>query len=171
MIDGFRRWDWLVEFTMFRLKQEFEKIGVKINTEKTKIIDLEKGETFGFLGFDYRSVKTRNGKAGVRKTPKMKARNKLLARIKELFKNYRSQPINSVIKHLNPILRGWVNYFRIGNSSRCLNYVKDWVQKKVRRHLMRAKKRKGFGWNRWSNKWLYEQLNLYGDYKIRRYEM
>jgi hypothetical protein len=30
-------------------------------------------------------------------------------------------------------LRGWVNYFAIGHSSECLNFIKDWVEKKVRR--------------------------------------
>ena len=36
---------------------------------------------------------------------------------------------------LNPILRGWVRYFAIGDASRCFGFVKDWVEKKVRRHL------------------------------------
>ncbi len=170
LIDGHHKWNWLMEFTMFRLKQEFEKIRVKINTEKTKIVNLLRGEIFSFLGFDYRRMKTKNGKWGVRKTPKMKARTKLLEKIKGIFKSHKSQSLDRVIKLINPIIRGWVNYFRIGNSSQCFGYVKDWIQKKIRRHLMRAKKLKGFGWDRWSNKWLYEKLNLYGDYKIRYYQ-
>jgi len=32
-----------------------------------------------------------------------------------------------VIYLINPILRGWVNYFRIGNSARCFGYIKDWA--------------------------------------------
>ena len=87
---------------MFRLKQEFEKIGVKINTEKTKIINLLKGEKFCFLGFDYRRMKTKNGKWGVRQTPKKKARTKLLEKIKGIFKSKKSQPLDRVIKLINP---------------------------------------------------------------------
>ena len=75
--------------------------------------------------------------------------------------------MNRIIYLINPILRGWVNYFRVGNSGRCFNYVKDWVEKKIRRHLMRVRKRHGFGWNRWSTAWLYNTLNLYNDYRIR----
>ena len=69
----------------------------------------------------------------------------------------------------NPILRGWVNYFRISQSSRCFGYVKDWVEKKTRRHLMRARKLRGFGCARWSRVWLYETLELYDDYRVRYY--
>ncbi|MGA1796692.1 MAG: hypothetical protein ACMUIL_12620 [bacterium] len=40
------------------------------------------------------------------------------------------------------------------SSGRCFGYVRDWVEKKLRRHLMRARKRKGFGWKRWTRSWL-----------------
>jgi RNA-directed DNA polymerase len=56
-----------------------------------------------------------------------------------------------VIAKINPILRGWVNYFRVGHSSSCFSMVKRWVEKKVRQHLMRARGRKGYGWKRWSS--------------------
>jgi Group II intron, maturase-specific domain len=58
--------------------------------------------------------------------------------------------VGRVIAVINPILRGWVNYFRVGNAARCFRFVKEWVEKKVRRHLMRARGRRGFGWKRWS---------------------
>ena len=69
---------------------------------------------------------------------------------------------------INPIIRGWVNYFRIGHASRCFGYVQDWVEKKVRRHMMRARKRQGFGWKRWSRAWLYDGLGLFRDYRVLR---
>lgn len=59
------------------------------------------------------------------------------------------------------ILRGWVSYFAIGNSSRCFGYVKDWVEEKIRGHIMRAQVREGFGWVRWSNRWLYGHRGLF----------
>ncbi|XP_073986057.1 uncharacterized protein [Rhodnius prolixus] len=62
-------------------------------------------------------------------------------------------------------------YFRIGNSGRKFNYVKHWVEKKVRRNLMRARKtKKGFGWKKWSSEWIYKTLGLYSDYRIRYYK-
>ena len=46
--------------------------------------------------------------------------------------------------------------------------ARDWVEKKIRRHLMRARKRKGFGWKRWSRRWLYDRLGLFGRYRVYR---
>src|SRR5258707_893198 len=71
-----------------------------------------------------------------------------------------------VIKEINPILRGWVNYFAVGHSTRCFSYIKQWVEKKIRRHLMRARGRKGFGWKRWSTKWLYDKLGIFNGYRV-----
>ena len=44
-----------------------------------------------------------------------------------------------MIKGLNPILQGWVNYYRIGHCSRTLTYVKIWVERKVRRFARKHK--------------------------------
>ena len=57
----------------------------------------------------------------------------------------RSQPVSRVIELINPTLRGWVAYFAIGHSARCFGYVQDWMEKKVRRHLMQKRKCPGFG--------------------------
>lgn len=140
-----------------------------MNREKSKIIDLEKGDTFRFLSFDYRRVRTRSGKWGILKTPSLKARTNLLQKIKEVIRRHNSQPIDRVIYLINPILRGWVNYFRIGSASRCFSYIKDWVEKKIRRHMMRSRKLRGFGWDRWSREWIYTNLRLFNDYKVRYY--
>ena len=170
LVDGYRRWDWLEKAVYQRLLEELAKLDVQLNENKTRRLDLTEGGSFSFLGFEFRRVKTRRGKWRAQITPTKKARNFLLSRLKEVFRSYQSQPVKRVIERINPILRGWVNYFRIGHSSRCFGYVKDWVEKKIRRHLMRARKRKGFGWNRWSRKWLYQALGLYGDYQVRYYQ-
>jgi len=170
LVDGFSKWNWLVDAANKRLLEELEKLDVQLNREKSKLVDLTRGETFSFLGFDFRRAKTRRGKLGVLVTPRMKARTALLSRLKEVFRRFRSQPLDRIVAEINPILRGWVNYFRIGNSSQCFGYVKDWVERKIRRHLMRARKRSGFGWNRWSRAWLYKTFGLFNNYKVIRYQ-
>src|SRR3954469_21054058 len=61
---------------------------------------------------------------------------------------------------------GGVNYFAVGHSSECFSFIKDWVEKKVRRQLAHAQKRKGFGWERWSRRWLYDTLGLFNAYRV-----
>ena len=126
---------WLTKAVYKRLIQELTKLKVKVNSGKTKIVDLTKGDTFSFLGFVYRRVKTHRGKWVVVIIPKIKARTALLRRLKEIIVRFVSQPVSRVIYLINPILRGWVNYFRIGHSSKCFGYVKGWIEKKIRRHL------------------------------------
>jgi RNA-directed DNA polymerase len=169
LVDGFTKWNWLFEAAYKRLLEELGKLDVQLNREKSKLVDLTRGETFSFLGFDFRRAKTRRGKLGVLVTPKMKARTALLGNLKEVFRRFHSQPLDRIVTEINPILRGWVNYFRIGNSSQCFGYVKDWVERKIRRHLMRAKKRGGFGWKRWSRVWFYKTFGLFNNYRVRRY--
>jgi RNA-directed DNA polymerase len=53
-------------------------------------------------------------------------------------------------------------------TGRCFGYIKDWVEKKVRRHLMRARGLRGFGWDRWSRGWLHEHLGLFDGYRVSR---
>lgn len=118
LIEGHRKWKRLEQAIDKRLRQELSKIKVELNEEKTKTVDLKKGETFSFLGFDFRMVKIKQGKIGIWKTPKMKARTTLLRKLKKIFRRHISQPIDRVTDPINPILRGWMNYFRIGNSSR-----------------------------------------------------
>ncbi|MCP3476583.1 hypothetical protein NLM33_41045 [Bradyrhizobium sp. CCGUVB1N3] len=71
-----------------------------------------------------------------------------------------------MISLINPKLRGWVNYFAVGHSSECFRYIKEWLEKKVRRHLAHARKRQGFGWKLWSSPWLYNTLKLFNGYKV-----
>ncbi len=167
LVDGHPKWQWLVKMAHKRLLEEIGRLDVRVNEQKSRIVDLWRNESFGFLGFDFRQVRNGKGKLFVMKTPKQKARTKLLQKLKGIFRRYKSQPIGTVIFLINPILRGWVNYFRVGNSAKCFNYIKDWMERKVRRHLQRARQEPGFGWKRWSREFIYKYLKLYNDYRIR----
>jgi RNA-directed DNA polymerase len=160
------RASWMLQAVSRRLREEFAALGVMINEEKSRTVDLSRGESFGFLGFDLRRVLSRNQRWRPQCTPKIKKRTELMRTVKGVFRRYHSQPVRRVIELINPILRGWVNYFAVGNSSRHFKLVKRWVELKVRRHLMRARKRRGFGWSRWSTSWIYATLGLFNGYRV-----
>ena len=171
LIDAERRNDWLVKAVNKRLREEFAKLRVAVNEDKSRVVDLKKGESFTFLGFEYRRVLSLQRKWRPYYAPKLKKRTALFENLREIFRKHMSRPVENVIAKINPILRGWVNYFRVGHSSSCFYMVKRWVEKKVRQHLMRARGRKGFGWKRWSSEWLYERLGLYNNYRLVRWSV
>src|ERR1700722_1305324 len=168
LIDAHTRHDWLLPAVTKRLREEFAKLDVEMNEEKSRIVDLRRGESFGFLGFDFRRVLSRRGVWRAQYTPELKKRTALLRKLKETFRCFQSQPLDRVVELINPVLRGWVRYFAIGHSSRCFTFIKDWVEKKARRHLGRSSKRQGFGWNRWSRRWLYETVGLFNGYRVNQ---
>jgi RNA-directed DNA polymerase len=167
LVDDHPRHAWLKEAVPKRLREELAKLQVEINEAKSTTVELSRGESFGFLGFDFRRVRALSGALRPQFTPKLKKRTALLGTLREVFRRFRSQPVGRVIELINPILRGWVNYFAVGHSSRCFSFIQDWVEKKVRRHMMRSCKRHGFGWQRWSRPWLYEHLGLFNGYRVR----
>ncbi len=168
LIDAYARHDWLMGAVDKRLREEFDKLRVEINDEKSSIVDLGRGESFGFLGFDFRYLRGMSGKWRPHYTPKLKKRTALLRALKDVFRRHRSQPIDRVISLVNPVVRGWVNYFAVGHSSECFSFIKDWVEKKVRRHVAQARKRQGFGWKRWNRRWIYDTLGLFDGYRVKR---
>jgi RNA-directed DNA polymerase len=168
LIDAFARHDWLIGAVERRLREEFDKLQVEINDEKSSIVDLGRGESFGFLGFDFRYLRGLSGKWRPHYTPKLKKRTALVRGLKAVFRRHQSQPVERVISLINPVLRGWVNYFAVGHSSECFSFIKDWTEKKVRRHLAHARKRQGFGWKRWNRRWLYDTLGLFDSYRVKR---
>jgi len=166
LVDSHPRQQWLRQAVERRLREELAELQVEVNEEKSRKVDLQRGESFGFLGFEFRRVRNRRGRWMPLLLPKGKKRTALLNKLKEIFRDFRSQPVGKLIEKINPILRGWVQYFAIGHSSRCFSYIRDWVEKKIRRHLARACQRRGFGWKRWSREWLYDTLGLFSGYRV-----
>jgi RNA-directed DNA polymerase len=161
------RQDWLLKAVCQRVREELAKLGIPVNEEKSRVVDLEHGETFTFLGFEFRQVRSSHGAWRPQYTPTRHKRAELLQKLRKVFRRGRSRPVQEVIREINLILAGWLNYFRIGHAGRHFSYIREWVEKRVRRHLARAAQRSGFGWKRRSRDWLYHELGLYDDYRIR----
>lgn len=152
-----------------RLQEELMPLGVRINQEKTRIVNTLKGEAFSFLGFDIRRV-PKKGKDGhfILLTPRKKARKAVKSKIRDIIHNGGAIPTKELVSKINEVLAGWVNYFRIGNSSRAFSEVRDYLEMKIRTLLTRRKRRqkRSIGWRRWSNEYLYGVLGLYWGWTI-----
>lgn len=70
LVDSYPKWNWLAKAAYKRLLEELTKLDVQLNEDKTRLVNLAGGESFGFLGFDFRRTRTRKGKWGVLFTPK-----------------------------------------------------------------------------------------------------
>ena len=163
------------------IARRMQECRLELHPEKTKIVyckdDDRRGryaqEKFDFLGYTFRprSSKSWKGQYFINFSPDIseKASKAIRREIRRWKLPLRSdKSLEDLSRMFNPILRGWVNYFAVGHSTKCFSLIKDWVEKKVRRHLAHAQKRKGFGWERWNRRWLYDTLKLFNAYRVRR---
>jgi RNA-directed DNA polymerase len=74
LVDGYRRHDWLLEAVDRRVREELAKLDLRLNEAKSRIVDLAQGEAFGFLGFEFRRIRSRRGVWRPQYTPQQKKR-------------------------------------------------------------------------------------------------
>jgi RNA-directed DNA polymerase len=161
-----RRW---LDRALMRIREQAAAIGVSLNTDKTRTVRLTAPDaSFAFLGFDYRWQPNPTVQRGYAHTsPRRKKVVEVLRTVRTTLRGSRHLSVRDAVKRVNPIVRGWANYFRVGNASRELDAVRSGVELKVRRFAMKKLKRKGFGWNRWSRQTVYGKWGLYDDYHVR----
>ncbi len=153
-----------VDVPLATVKQVLERLDLTLNETKTRIVDARK-ESFNFLGFEIRVGKSwKTGKRYTHRCPAPKSLAKIKDRITHLTARERTPiPLEHVIGSVNSALRGWVNYFHYGNSSRALEKVKLHTEERMRIHLMKRHKVKdrGTGLARFPSQQLYTRYGLY----------
>lgn len=169
LVNGHKALKWLVSKAWRRLREELSRLKVKINETKSCTVDLQEGETFNFLGFTFRLTDNKNGRNMVLIRPRKKKVKEIMDKVRNCLKRSGDKPKEMVIWDLNEIIRGWVDYYRIGHCGRLFSFLKDWIEKKVRRFVRRRQGRKGFGWKEWSKEVIYDKWGLYSDYQVRYY--
>ncbi len=167
LVDGYPQWQPHVGIIQKRLDHELKKVAIEINEEKTKVVDFGGGGSFGFLGFDLRACRNRFGKRFVLRTPMRKKQSELLKRVGRILKYSLHRKLKEVMEQIRPVIVGWVNYFRVGNSRWTFDRIRFEIMRKVRRFAMKQKGRPGCGWKRWSNEVIYKQWGLVNDYRIQ----
>src|SRR6266566_1580193 len=151
-----------------RIRREADAIGVALNTEKTRIVTItDESAVFAFLGFEFRWVRSEKTSVWYPcMTPRHKKITALLRKVRDALRASGHLSMPEAVAQVNQILRGWVNYFRVGNSSQAFDKVKFHAERKVRRFAAKKSKRKGFGWKRWSSDIVYGKWGLYRDYRL-----
>jgi len=102
------------------------KLFLKVSATKTKVVRPNKSN---FLGFTFWK-----GKDGWKCKPADDRKKKLYAKVKKVLKRKQavSRPLAETFTKLNQIIRGWINYFRIGNMKTFLDEFGQWLRHKVR---------------------------------------
>jgi RNA-directed DNA polymerase len=106
---------------------------LKLHPQKTKIVDATQRGGFEFLGYHFE-----RGQKWPRKKSEVKVREKLRARTRRT----NGQSLQSIIAGINPILRGWYNYFRYSKRN-ALQAMDSWIRGRLRSILRKRAKRKG----------------------------
>jgi RNA-directed DNA polymerase len=170
LVDGHPRWQSHIGEIQRRLDEELKTIEVEVNREKTRLVDVRQGGAFGFLGFDLREAKNRLGRRFILRTPMKKKQSELLRRVGRILKFSQHRKFKEVLERIRPVIAGWVNYFRVGNSYQAFGWIRFEVMRKIRRFLMKQKGRPGCGWKRWSNEAIYKEWGLVDPYKVRYFQ-
>jgi group II intron reverse transcriptase/maturase len=131
-----------------RLGLIMERLSLRLHPDKTRIVELGLGKQgFVFLGCYLRIVLSRfKGREYLFRWPSPRAMARIRARVRELTDRRRwagLKDIRQVIQVLNPVLRGWGNYFRTGNASWKFQQVDRYVNQRLVRLLPRVR-----GWRR-----------------------
>ena len=136
------------EESLRRLSLIMDRLGLKLHPDKTRIVELGLGKQgFVFLGCYLRIVLSRfKGREYLFRWPSPRAMKRIRARIRELTDRRRwagMKDIRQVIEILNPVLRGWGNYFCTGNASLKFQQVDRYVNGRLVRLLRHVR-----GWRR-----------------------
>lgn len=137
------------------------RLGLTVNEQKTRLVQIPE-ERFDFLGYTIGQFYGRHGKPYIGTQPSKKAIRRLLQRIhEETTSHWNWQTAEKRISELNPILRGWCQYFNQGPVQQAYKLVRRYTERRFRRWLMRRSKRKGTGYRQYPDTYLYDKLGLF----------
>jgi RNA-directed DNA polymerase len=143
------------------------QLGLRLSPDKTGIVHLARGaEGFDFLGFHHRmrESRRRRGRWYLQKWPSARAMVQIRAKIRERTpRGYAALPLEAVVRELNPVLRGWGNYFRWGNSSRKFSAVDCYVNQRLAK--LSSVKHGLRGWN-WTTRFTHGWATNLGVYRL-----
>jgi group II intron reverse transcriptase/maturase len=128
-----------------RVRAILARLGLELHPEKTRRVDLSRGrQGFDFLGCHLHKrmsgiiwEKERKRVYFLQRWPSQRSLQRVRQRVKERTGRDRNgvKDVRVLIRELNPILRGWGNYFRTGNAAHKFNQVDEYVRARLRGFL------------------------------------
>jgi group II intron reverse transcriptase/maturase len=153
---------------MRRVVNIMGRLGLELHPEKTCIVDLQHGkEGFTFLGCTIRkrrSIQRAPRLRFMQRWPSPKSMVRVRERIHEMTDAKRSgvKDVKEIITSLNPVLRGWGNYFRTGNADRKFHQIDNYVYRRVVSWMQRrGGQRSRYRWEQWPQERLHKELGLH----------
>ncbi len=151
-----------------RIGLVMNRLGLKLHPEKTRMVDLRRGkESFVFLGCTIRkkrSIQRNPRRHFMQRWPSPKAMKRIRERVHEMTDSRHSgKDVKQIIATLNPVLRGWGNYFRSGNAERKFNQLDSYVYCRLAQWMGR---RGGQRVQR-MEKWTHDRFVDMGLYRLR----
>ncbi len=146
---------------MAQMQTLMARLGLEVNATKTRIARLPE-ESFDFLGYTVGRFYTHGGRPYIGTRPSKKSVKKLLKRIHERTSSqwYWSSP-EITATEISRLLRGWCGYFDQGPVVHTYELIRRYVERRVRRWLMRRTKRRGTGFAQIPDGYLYQTLGLF----------
>ncbi len=151
-----------------RLGLVLEHLRLRVHPTKTRIVDLRQSRAgFDFLGFHHRLKESWRwpGHWYLQKWPSSRAMTAIRQKVKGILapRYVLSNSLDDCIRFLNPVLRGWGQYFRIGNSNRQFHLLDRYVTYRLARFDQDKRQRHYLGW---ATPWLIQRLTAAGVYRL-----
>jgi hypothetical protein len=138
-----------------------QKLGLTVNEEKTKIIKLPE-EPLDFLGYRFSTKFRKDGSKYLGTKPSPKSVKRVIRKIHdETSRRWLTKTAESRVAVINPILRGWSNYFNQGPVTETYAIVAKYTERRIRRFLAMKHKLPGIGYKQYPDEFLYGKLGFF----------
>ncbi len=144
-----------------------ERLGLRLNGEKTRRLRLDIGNSVDFLGFRFHNVRSRqNGARLMMVYPSLRSQARFRATVRTYVHHSKPLRVKAQVENLNRYLQGWMGYFRLGHGSAVFRKLARFVNLRVRHVIWRRRGRRGYGWGKITSEYLYGQLGLFYNYHV-----
>ncbi len=151
------------------LDHYMERLGLRLNREKTRCLRLDIGKSVDFLGFRFHNVRSReSGTRLMLVYPSPRSQARFRAAVRRYVHHSIPLRIKDQVQNLNRYVRGWVAYFRLGNGAATFSKLIRFVNLRVRHVIWRRRGRRGYGWGKVTSGYIYGQLGLFYNYHVVR---